>query len=446
MVDLSENNIKEQKHKFELFLKDNGVKKSFKQYSVVIEWKMCRDEYKTKNITSYTNLFACTDPKEFDELMPQLLHNPLFLKAKSDPATGNFSDHKKAMEYYSNFLHSQFANFTSSFSPERMIVIDMHSGSYAQERTGHELYNLERNPIDGRCYGYCPPHDSIDICTHFGAKKRSDFVDGILVVYVTKKENSNNREIIGFIPNARVYGAPQSGEKLSRTFFDPKKQTNEVASYSVVGDTLVDLRNKVDKFEIEIAKYNSYIFRMQRYYGGGYPELDKAIIAYVEGISSPLSDDIEGQEEVHFSDPATPEEIQQAADRKLNIASNGQGNVVVKDGRISKAALVRENYTCQVNPQHKTFQTTRNVPYMEGHHLIPCTVANAEHFMAQDGKNIDCLENIVCLCPTCHRAVHFGDSSTREALVKAMYAQQAAQLLQAGITITEENLLALYKC
>ncbi|MCL2458335.1 MAG: hypothetical protein FWF31_05690, partial [Desulfobulbus sp.] len=47
----------------------------------------------------------------------------------------------------------------NKFDPKRMLVIDMHSGRYAQERTGHEIFNLERNPIDGRFYGYCPPHD-----------------------------------------------------------------------------------------------------------------------------------------------------------------------------------------------------------------------------------------------------------------------------------------------
>lgn len=335
--------------------------------------------------------------------------------------------------------------FPSKFSPKRMIVIDMHSGSYAQERTGHEIYNLEKNPVDGKYYGYCPPLDNIDICKHFGAKKRSDFVDDILVVYVTKKENSKNREIIGFIPSARVYGTSQSGEKLSRTFPDPKTQTNEVASYSVEGDGLVDLRNKADKFEIEIANYNSYIFRSQRYYGGGYPLLDEAVIAYIESILDAFNDDIENQKEVQDSEPATSNVLQGAADRKLTITSSGQGNVVVKDGRISKAALVREKYTCQVSQDHYTFQTARGVPYMEGHHLIPCTITNAEYFMAQSGKNIDCLENIICLCPTCHRAVHFGDNPTKEVLVKAMYAQHAEQLAQAGIIITEEALVSLYK-
>lgn len=335
---------------------------------------------------------------------------------------------------------------TQKLSPKRMIVIDMHSGRYAQERTGHEIFNLERNPVDGKFYGYCPPDDKIDIRTRFGAKNSAGFVDDILVVYVTKKENSNNREIIGFIPNARVYGTKQSGEKLSRTFIDTDQQTNEIASYSVEGDVLVDLRNRTNKFEIEIAKYNSYIFRKQRYYGGGYPKLDEEIIAYIEGILESSSDDIENQEEIQRSEPATSEELQKAADRELNIVSGSQGKVVAKDGRISKSALVREGYTCQINPEHKTFQTTRGVPYMEGHHLIPCTVTNAEFFMNQNGKNIDCLENIVCICPTCHRAAHFGDTPTKETLLRAMYAQQAEQLMQVGITITEEALLALYKC
>ena len=110
--------IGEQRNKFELFLKNNGVAKSFGQYADAIEWKMCRDKYKTKNITSYTNLFACTDPKEFDELMPKLLNNPLFLQHKNDPSTGSFSDHINAMKRYSAFLHSQAPKFMSNFSPK----------------------------------------------------------------------------------------------------------------------------------------------------------------------------------------------------------------------------------------------------------------------------------------------------------------------------------------
>lgn len=325
-----------------------------------------------------------------------------------------------------------------SFSSERMMIVDMNSGSYVENRDGHEKFNLEKNSIDGRYYGYCPPLDKIDIYKNFGAKKQENFVTGILVIYVRKKENSKNREIIGFIPNATIYGTPQLDENLHRTH-----QDGRIASYSIVSDTLIDLRNETNKFEIEIAKYSSYIFRSQRHYNT-YPELNKSIITYIEGILDSSSDDIEEQRRIQQSDPAIPSELSMAADRNLNILSNSQGRSVSKDGRIAKAALEKKYYTCQIDPEHKTFLTTRNIPYMEGHHLIPCTVANAKYFWEKYGKNIDCLENIVCLCPTCHRAVHFGEKSTKEEMIKTMYSQQAEQLKKVGIRITEKELLALY--
>ena len=336
---------------------------------------------------------------------------------------------------------------TNRFDHKRMIVIDMYSGSYAQIGIGHEVFNLERNPVDNRFYGYCPPHDDIDICKNFGAKDKKGFVGDILVVYVTKKEEGNDREIIGFMPSAKVHGMKQSGKKLSRTFFDPKIQKTMESSYSVEGDILIDLRNQVNKFEIEIAKYNKFIFRRQRFYGGDYPELGNRIIAYIEDIlegKELLDDDIEDQREIQRSEPASIQEIQGSANRPLKIVQGSQGRAIAKDGRLSKAALLREEYICQINPKHETFITARGVPYMEGHHLIPCTVINAEHFKRKDGKNIDCVENIVCVCPNCHRSVHFGNEQTLKAIVTAMYNQQAKQLTQAGISITEEELLELY--
>jgi Rad3-related DNA helicase len=98
----------------------------------------------------------------------------------------------------------------------------------------------------------------------------------------------------------------------------------------------------------------------------------------------------------------------------------------------------------KVTPQTAESQA-KTKQLMEGHHLIPCTVTNAVDFVSRYYKNIDCMENIVCLCPTCHRAVHFGDDRTKAEKVKAMYAKQAVKLREIGIAITEDELLALYK-
>ena len=269
----------------------------------------------------------------------------------------------------------------------------------------------------------------------------------ILVVYVRKKENSDNREIIGFIPNAKVYGKKQSGKEVSRFFLDKKNEIIVEPSYSVEGDILVDLRNQPNKFEIEMAKY-PYLFRGQRFYGDRdkHPELDSDIISYIENIIKSYNDDFEDQQKIQESEPATRFELLGAMDKPLTIVSGSQGKTIAKDARISKAALKQKKYVCQINPKHETFQTTQGVPYMEGHHLIPCTIFNAENYWNHNGKNIDCLENIVCICPTCHRAVHFGDRQTKEKMVRIMYEQQTKQLEKAGITITEQTLLGLYKC
>jgi 5-methylcytosine-specific restriction protein B len=98
--------ISQTKFEFQQFLKEKGIK-SIKHYSSVIEWKMCRGEYKTQNITKYKNLYECTNPQEFDEIMHKLLDNPLFLKDVHDPTKGNFGDHKGAIKKYSEFLHQK---------------------------------------------------------------------------------------------------------------------------------------------------------------------------------------------------------------------------------------------------------------------------------------------------------------------------------------------------
>lgn len=81
---------------------------------------------------------------------------------------------------------------------------------------------------------------------------------------------------------------------------------------------------------------------------------------------------------------------------------------------------------------------------MEGHHLIPCTVENAEAIWEQFGRNIDCTENIVSLCPTCHRAIHMGNRDEKRRVLSSLISKRLPILKDIGINITEEYLLHLY--
>ncbi|MDR0306529.1 MAG: hypothetical protein LBI42_06800 [Chitinispirillales bacterium] len=157
-----------------------------------------------------------------------------------------------------------------------------------------------------------------------------------------------------------------------------------------------------------------------------------------------LDDDFAEQEKIQQAKSATAKEIKNSANRSLSLGSGSQGETVSKNSNISKAAIEKANYTCLIDPNHNTFINTQSKPYMEGHHLIPCTVTNAKIFFDKYKKNIDCFENIVCICPTCHRAVHFGHENTKIEKIKIMYAKQAGKLENAGIPITEQELLELY--
>ena len=330
---------------------------------------------------------------------------------------------------------------------KRMIVVDLNSGSYNETNIGHEIFNLEKNPIDGNFYGYCPPYDGVAI-TKFGASIKDEYIEDVLVVYVSKKVKSNNREIIAFCLNTKLFKIGQSGEGLSRQFIDKNKK-NVVSTYSVRSDNLYNLKNRFNRFEIKISEYSNQMFRKQRFYGGTYPALDKKIIEYIESVLEDKAildnDDNDVQEDIQISQPASSEEIQNSSVKPLNIENGNHGKIIAKDSRISKSALIDAKYTCAIEVSHKTFITKHKIPYMEGHHLIPCTVMNSEYFMKRFNKNIDCFENIASVCPNCHREIHYGEWSSKSEKIRILFRKQQVKFKRVGILITEDELLNLYR-
>lgn len=108
------------------------------------------------------------------------------------------------------------------------------------------------------------------------------------------------------------------------------------------------------------------------------------------------------------------------------------------NARIAKTALNLANYTCEINPEHKTFISKLGKPYMEAHHLIP--MASQKDFSI----NIDRIENIVSICPICHSAIHLGDMSTRLELLKKLYDLREEKLKKAGLDISFGELFSKY--
>lgn len=325
------------------------------------------------------------------------------------------------------------------FSPQKMIVVDLYSGRYVLNNEGHEKFNLERNLIDGKYYGYFPATGRVNI-QKLGAKAQDKSIDDILVVYVKKRENSSDREIIAFIPKGKVFADPQIDETLNRKL---KNSCTEDVPFSVTSDELITLENFANKF---IIKVENNMFRKQRIYNDKYTKLFDDIIQYIENILSMPEAKNKYQDDVQNAIVASSIEIQNAVNRPIEITISSEGKKIKKNPSLAKTVLEQARYCCAINAGHTTFISSKGVQYMEGHHLIPCTVENAEEIDKKYQKNIDCCENIVCLCPTCHRAIHFGDDKTKREKIRFLYRQQGQKLKKVGINITEQELLDLYNC
>lgn len=189
------------------------------------------------------------------------------------------------------------------------------------------------------------------------------------------------------------------------------------------------------------------MYRMQRIYGGKYPELDSIIYNYIERLidGEKLEDDIIAQQELQEISGASEQAILNAPSRKILFDNQTSGKKVLRNPQLAKSAIIDANYQCEVNPEHQTFLNKHEKPYMEGHHLIPCTVKNAKEIWKKFGKNIDCKENIVSLCPICHRTIHMGNRDEKRRVLSNLIFKRLPILKKIGINITKEYLYSLYE-
>lgn len=107
---------------------------------------------------------------------------------------------------------------------------------------------------------------------------------------------------------------------------------------------------------------------------------------------------------------------------------------------IQQQALERANYKCEINPEHTTFISKYSEkPFMEAHHLIPGAYTDSGLFE----YSLDHIANVVCLCPNCHKEIHFGIDTDKK--ISELYELRKDMLKEAGIFVELRSLLEMYK-
>lgn len=110
---------------------------------------------------------------------------------------------------------------------------------------------------------------------------------------------------------------------------------------------------------------------------------------------------------------------------------------------LGKIAIKKSYYQCENDFNHQTFLSKKtNKSYMEAHHLIP--VRYQKEIWEKYHVNIDCVENLVSLCPTCHKAFHFGTNEVKDKMIEEIYKICAPKYHAIGLNITKEEIKKLY--
>ncbi|WP_080635872.1 MrcB family domain-containing protein [Rhizobium leguminosarum] len=123
-----------------------------------------------------------------------------------------------------------------------------------------------------------------------------------------------------------------------------------------------------------------------------------------------------------------------------NSQSSNSRRLWRRDPIMAAAALVNANYRCEFDAAHTTFQsraTRQN--FVEAHHLVPIA-RQADHIFS-----LDVPENIVALCPTCHRKIHHGIGGERKKMATALFKRRATSLARRGIDLTETEVKEIYR-
>lgn len=125
--------------------------------------------------------------------------------------------------------------------------------------------------------------------------------------------------------------------------------------------------------------------------------------------------------------------------RKEPVITLNQDKQWPRDGKLARAILKGNDYQCSVDPSHTSFIVkTGTHQFMEAHHLVPMAVQEEFEY------TLDCKENLISLCPNCHRKIHHGTVDEVADLLRSFLTERRDQLEWAKIEVTQTQLKRYY--
>jgi 5-methylcytosine-specific restriction enzyme A len=90
----------------------------------------------------------------------------------------------------------------------------------------------------------------------------------------------------------------------------------------------------------------------------------------------------------------------------IRIATLKERDTFARDRNIALKRMELSGFVCEYDTTHNLFISRfSRKPYLEAHHLIPIGL------QADFRGPLDTVNNVFCLCPNCHRAVHHSEEN-----------------------------------
>ena len=96
---------------------------------------------------------------------------------------------------------------------------------------------------------------------------------------------------------------------------------------------------------------------------------------------------------------------------------------------------IENKYSCEIDPEHGSFMTADEEPYIDVVPLIP--FSRAEEL----GADLRIEANAVCLCPVCKARLSFGTVEDREEMYYRLYKRHKKSLVDAGVDVKLQDVL-----
>lgn len=129
---------------------------------------------------------------------------------------------------------------------------------------------------------------------------------------------------------------------------------------------------------------------------------------------------------------------------KLDVPIKSDEPIIIQQTVYRRSNILRiqalsiADYSCEIDQSHRSFIAENNKkPYMEGHHVIPMRLQN------QFKNSLDVYANIICLCPLCHRKIHYGLIEERRNMSQKIYYDRAERLANSGIRLSSEEFTSI---